>query len=265
MLLGPLAVVLILVVALLASSVKILKEFERAVVFRLGRLTGTRGPGLILLIPGIERMQRVDLRTVTMDIPPQDVITKDNVSVKVNAVLYFRVVDPIRAIVQVVDFLFATSQLAQTTLRSICGQAELDQLLAEREHLNHRLQELLDQNTDPWGIKVVSVEMKHIDLPQEMQRAMARQAEAERERRAKVIAADGEFQASEKLGQAAAIISASPGALQLRYLQTMNEIGNSDRTTTLILPFPVEMLQVLGGLVPRGTSAGNGSGTPGQG
>ncbi len=242
MLVGPLAVVLILVVALLASSVKILKEFERAVVFRLGRLTGTRGPGLILLIPGIERMQRVDLRTVTMDIPAQDVITKDNVSVKVNAVLYFRVVDPIGAVVQVVDFLFATSQLAQTTLRSVCGQAELDQLLAEREQINHRLQELLDQNTDPWGIKVVSVEMKHIDLPQEMQRAMAREAEAERERRAKIINAEGEFQAAQRLAEASVKISQQPGALQLRFLQTLGEIATGNRSTT-IFPVPIDMLE----------------------
>jgi len=239
---APLLAVLIVAVALLASSVKILKEFERAVVFRLGRLVGQRGPGLTLLIPVVERMQRVDLRTVTMDVPPQDVITKDNVSVKVNAVLYFRVVDPNRAVVQVADYLFATSQLAQTTLRSVCGQAELDELLAERDQLNQRLQELLDQNTDPWGIKVVSVELKHIDLPQEMQRAMARQAEAERERRAKVINAEGEFQAAQRLAEASSKISQQPGALQLRFLQTLGEIATGNKSTT-IFPVPVDLFE----------------------
>jgi len=194
---GPLATVALVVAAFVLSGIKILKEFERGVIFRLGRLVDHRGPGIIYVLPVIERMQRVDLRTVTMDVPAQDVITKDNVSVKVNAVLYFRVVDPNRAVVEVVDFLFATSQLAQTTLRSVCGQAELDELLSEREHLNARLQEILDKQTDPWGIKVITVEIKHIDLPQEMQRAMARQAEAERERRAKVINAEGEFQAAQ--------------------------------------------------------------------
>jgi regulator of protease activity HflC (stomatin/prohibitin superfamily) len=240
--LGPLTSILIIVLALLASAVKILKEFERAVVFRLGRLVPSRGPGIILVIPLIERMQRIDLRTVTMDIPPQDVITKDNVSVKVNAVLYFRVVDPNRAVVQVVDFLFATSQLAQTTLRSVCGQAELDELLAARDRLNQRLQELLDQNTDPWGIKVVSVELKHIDLPQEMQRAMAREAEAERERRAKVINAEGEFQAAQRLAEASQKIAHQPGALQLRFLQTLGEIATGNKSTTLF-PVPVDLLR----------------------
>ena len=238
---APAAAILLLLLLLLASSVKILKEFERAVVFRLGRLMPSRGPGIVLLIPGIERMQRVDLRTVTMDIPPQDVITKDNVSVKVNAVLYFRVVDPSRAVVQVVDFLFATSQLAQTTLRSVCGQAELDELLSERDRLNHRLQEQVDQNTDPWGVKVVSVEMKQIDLPQAMQRAIAREAEAERERRAKVIHAEGEFQASQKLADAARIIGSEPATLQLRYLQTLTEIA-SDKNSTILFPVPIDLL-----------------------
>jgi regulator of protease activity HflC (stomatin/prohibitin superfamily) len=241
-LLGPLAPVVVLALALLASSVKILKEFERAVVFRLGRLVPARGPGITFLIPLIERMVRVELRTVTMDIPPQDVITKDNVSVKVNAVLYFRVVDPNNAVVQVVDYLFATSQLAQTTLRSVCGQAELDELLAERERLNHRLQELLDESTDPWGVKVVSVELKHIDLPQEMQRAMAREAEAERERRAKVINAEGEFQAAQRLAEAAEKIGAEPGALQLRFLQTLGEIAAGNKSTT-IFPVPIDLLR----------------------
>ena len=241
MILGPLATIAILLLALLASSVKILKEFERAVVFRLGRLMPSRGPGIVILIPLLERMQRVDLRTVTMDIPSQDVITKDNVSVKVNAVLYFRVVDPNRAVVQVVDFLFATSQLAQTTLRSVCGQAELDELLAERDRLNQRIQELIDQNTDPWGVKVVSVELKHIDLPQEMQRAMAREAEAERERRAKVINAEGEFQAAQKLTDASAVIGQHPMALQLRFLQTLTEMASENNSTT-IFPIPVDVL-----------------------
>ncbi len=241
-LVGPFATVLVLAVALLMSAVKILKEFERGVVFRLGRLVASRGPGLIFVIPLIEKMQRVELRTVTMDIPSQDVITKDNVSVKVNAVLYFRVIDPNRAVVEVADYLFATSQLAQTTLRSVCGQAELDQLLAERDQLNQRLQELLDENTDPWGIKVVSVELKHIDLPQEMQRAMAREAEAERERRAKVINAEGEFQAAQKLAEASAIIGKHPNALQLRFLQTLTEIASEHNSTT-IFPLPVDLLR----------------------
>ena len=241
-LVGPFATVLVLAVALLMSAVKILKEFERGVVFRLGRLVASRGPGLIFVIPLIEKMQRVELRTVTMDIPSQDVITKDNVSVKVNAVLYFRVIDPNRAVVEVADYLFATSQLAQTTLRSVCGQAELDQLLAERDQLNQRLQGLLDENTDPWGIKVVSVELKHIDLPQEMQRAMAREAEAERERRAKVINAEGEFQAAQRLSEASDKLSKQPGALQLRYLQTLGEIATGNKSTT-IFPVPVDLLQ----------------------
>jgi len=239
--LGPLATVLGFGLVLLLSGLKVLKEFERGVIFRLGRLVGARGPGIIYVIPFAERMVRVDLRTVTMDVPPQDVITKDNVSVKVNAVLYFRVVDPRRAIVEVVDFLFATSQLAQTTLRSVCGQRELDELLAAREQINQHIQEILDTQTDAWGIKVVTVEIKHIDLPQEMQRAMAAQAEAERERRAKVINAEGEFQAAQRLAEAAAIISQHPTALQLRFLQTLSEVATEHHSTT-IFPLPVELL-----------------------
>ena len=226
---APAATIVILAVGLLLTGIKILKEYERAVIFRLGRLVASRGPGITYVIPFIERMQRVELRTVTMDVPPQDVITRHNVSVKVSAVLYFRVIDPNRAVVEVADYLFATSQLAQTTLRSTCGQAELDELLAEREKINSHLQEILDLQTDPWGIKVVTVEVKHIDLPQEMQRAMARQAEAERERRAKVINAEGEFQAAQKLADASAVIGQHPMALQLRFLQTLTEVASEKR------------------------------------
>ena len=240
--LAPLATVLLFGGALLLSGLKILKEFERGVVFRLGRLVGARGPGLVYVIPLVERMERVDLRTVTLDVPPQDVITKDNVSVKVSAVLYSRVVDPNRAIVEVVNYAFATSQLAQTTLRSVCGQAELDELLSDRERINQRIQEILDTQTDPWGIKVVAVEVKHIDLPQEMQRAMAAQAEAERERRAKVINAEGEFQAAQRLAEAAAIIAQHPMALQLRFLQTLTEVASEHNSTT-IFPLPVDLMQ----------------------
>ena len=238
----PILTALIAIIALAASGLKVLREYERAVVFRLGRLMGARGPGLTYVFPFIERMQRVDLRTVTMDVPPQDVITKDNVSVKVSAVLYFRVIDPNRAVVEVVDFLFATSQLAQTTLRSVCGQAELDELLAERDKINQHIQEILDTQTDPWGIKVVTVEIKHIDLPQEMQRAMARQAEAERERRAKIINAEGEFQAAQKLADASAVIGQHPMALQLRFLQTLTEIASENNSTT-IFPLPIDLLR----------------------
>ncbi|HEY7168288.1 MAG TPA: slipin family protein [Candidatus Binatia bacterium] len=239
---GPAATFIIIVAALIISGVKILKEYERAVVFRLGRMTGrARGPGIIYVIPGVEKMVKMDLRTVTMDIPPQDVITRDNVSVKVNAVLYFRVLDPNKAVIEVENYLFATSQLAQVTLRSVCGQAELDELLAEREKINARIQEILDQQTDPWGIKVVLVELKHIDLPQEMQRAMAKQAEAERERRAKVIHADGEFQASQKLADAAAVIGQQPMALQLRFLQSLVEVA-SEKNSTTIFPVPIDLL-----------------------
>jgi len=238
---GPAATVFIVVVIFVVSGVKILKEYERAVIFRLGRLVTARGPGIIYVIPLIERMQRVELRTVTMEVPPQDVITKDNVSVKVSAVLYFRVIDANKAIVEVVDYLFATSQLAQTTLRSTCGQAELDELLAEREKINTHLQEILDAQTDPWGIKVVTVEVKQIDLPQEMQRAIARQAEAERERRAKVINAEGEFQAAQKLADASAVIGQHPMALQLRFLQTLTEVASENNSTT-IFPLPIDLI-----------------------
>ena len=235
------ATVLVIGGILLVSGVKILKEYERAVIFRLGRMVDPRGPGIIYVIPLIERMLRVDLRTVTMDVPPQDVITRDNVSVKVNAVLYFRVLDPNRAIREVESFLFATSQLAQVTLRSVCGQAELDELLAERERINSRIQEILDAQTDPWGIKVVLVELKHIDLPQEMQRSMAKQAEAERERRAKIIHAEGEFQASQKLADAAEVIGKQPMALQLRFLQSLVEVA-SEKNSTTIFPVPIDLL-----------------------
>jgi regulator of protease activity HflC (stomatin/prohibitin superfamily) len=224
------------------QSVRILKEYERGVVFRLGRIIGAKGPGMIFLIPFVDRMNRVDLRTVTMDVPPQDIITKDNVTMKVNAVVYFRVVEPTRAIVEVEQYLVATSQLAQTTLRSVLGQVELDTLLGERERLNKTLQEILDTQTDPWGVKVSHVEIKGIDLPVEMQRAMARQAEAERERRAKIIAAEGEMQASEKLSQAAVVLSENPVSLQLRYLQSMIEMAN-DRTSTIIIPFPMDLIK----------------------
>jgi len=232
---------LIIVIALIISGIKILKEYERAVVFRLGRMVGVRGPGITYIIPGVEKMVKMDLRTVTMDIPPQDVITRDNVSVKVNAVLYFRVLEPSRAVIEVENYLFATSQLAQVTLRSVCGQAELDELLAERERINSRIQEILDQQTDPWGIKVVLVELKYIDLPQEMQRAMAKQAEAERERRAKVIHADGEFQAAQKLADAAEVIGKEPMALQLRFLQSLVEVA-SEKNSTTIFPVPIDLL-----------------------
>ena len=232
---------LIIIIAAIISGVKVLKEYERGVVFRLGRMVGARGPGLVYIIPGIEKMVKMDLRTVTMDIPPQDVITRDNVSVKVNAVLYFRVLDPNLAVREVENYLFATSQLAQVTLRSVCGQGELDELLAEREKINTRIQDILDKQTDPWGIKVVLVELKHIDLPQEMQRAMAKQAEAERERRAKVIHAEGEFQASQKLLDAAEVMSKQPMALQLRFLQSLVEIA-SEKNSTTIFPVHIDLL-----------------------
>ena len=229
------------IVVILASALRILNEYERGVIFRLGRAIGVKGPGLIILIPVIDRMVKVSLRIVAMDVPPQDVITRDNVSIKVNAVIYFRVMEPFKSIIEVENYLYATSQLAQTTLRSVCGEAELDQILAEREHLNQQLQSILDRHTDPWGIKVSNVEVKHIDLPQEMQRAMAKQAEAERERRAKVIHAEGEFQASTKLREAAQIISTEPIALQLRYLQTLSEIASENNSTT-IFPLPIDLL-----------------------
>ena len=231
---------LVLILFFLASAIKILREYERGVIFRLGRVIKTKGPGLIILIPIIDKMVKVSLRLVAMDVPPQDVITRDNVSVKVNAVIYFRVMDPTKATIEVENFLFATSQLAQTTLRSVCGQVELDELLAEREKINTQLQEILDAHTDPWGIKVTTVEVKHIDLPTEMQRAMARQAEAERERRAKVIGAEAEFQAAARLAEAAGIIAKHPEALQLRYLQTLREISSESNSTTLF-PIPIDL------------------------
>ena len=225
---------------ILANAIRILREYERGVIFRLGRLIGAKGPGLILLIPIVDRMVRVSLRVYVMDVPPQDVITKDNVSIKVNAVVYFRVMDPSKAITEVEDYMYATSQLAQTTLRSVLGQAELDELLASRDKINSELQQIIDKQTDPWGIKVSNVEVKHVDLPDEMQRAMAQQAEAERERRAKVIKALGELQASEKLSQAAEVIGKFPIALQLRYLQTLTEVAAENNSTTLF-PVPIDL------------------------
>lgn len=240
-LLGPFGTVVIIAVIILLSGVKILREYERAVVFRLGRMVPPRGPGIIYVIPLVEKMVRVQLRTVTMDVPPQDVITKDNVSVKVNAVVYFRVMDSNLAIREVENYLFATSQLAQVTLRSVCGQAELDELLSERDKLNSKLQEILDLATDPWGIKVVLVELKDIDLPPEMRRAMAKQAEAERERRAKIIHAEGEFEASQKLGQAAEIIAKQPNAMHLRFLQSLVEVS-ADKNHTIVVPVPIDVI-----------------------
>jgi regulator of protease activity HflC (stomatin/prohibitin superfamily) len=224
------------------AAIKVLNEYERGVIFRLGRVIQAKGPGLIILVPLIDKMVKVSLRLVAMDVDPQDVITRDNVSVKVNAVIYFRVIDPIKAIVEVENYSYAMSQLAQTTLRSVLGQAELDELLSDREKINSQLQEILDTHTDPWGVKVTTVELKHIDLPQEMQRAMAKQAEAERERRAKVINAEGEYQAAAKLAEAATIIREHPMALQLRYLQTMREMSSEHNTTT-IFPFPLDMFK----------------------
>ena len=232
---------IVFLLIILASAIRILREYERAVIFRLGRLIAVKGPGLILLIPLIDRMVRVSLRTVVMDVPTQDVITKDNVSIKVNAVVYFRVMQPDKAIVEVENFLFATSQLSQTTLRSILGQSELDELLSQRDKINRELAKIIDNQTEPWGIKVSNVEVKHIDLPQEMQRAMAKQAEAERERRAKVIHAEGEFQASQRLSDAAQIISINPAALQLRFLQTLTEVA-SEKNSTIIFPVPVDII-----------------------
>jgi regulator of protease activity HflC (stomatin/prohibitin superfamily) len=239
--LGPVGTFVVILVIVIASGIRIMKEYQRAVIFRLGRMVAARGPGIIYVIPLIEKMVRVDLRTVTMDIPPQDVITRDNVSVKVSAVLYFRVLDPNRAIREVENYLFASSQLAQVTLRSVCGQGELDELLAERDKINARIQTILDAQTEPWGIKVILVELKHIDLPQEMQRAMAKQAEAERERRAKVIHAEGEFQASQKLADAAEIIAQHPMALHLRFLQSLVEVS-AEKNSTIIFPVPIDLL-----------------------
>jgi regulator of protease activity HflC (stomatin/prohibitin superfamily) len=252
---------LVLVFLFLSSAVKILNEYERGVVFRLGRVIGSKGPGLILLIPAVDKMIRVDLRVVAMDVPAQDVITRDNVTIKVSAVLYFRVIDPNRAIVGVENYLYATSQLSQTTLRSVCGQAELDELLASREKINTHLQEILDKDTEPWGVKVAKVEIKNIDLPQEMQRAIAKQAEAERERRAKVIGAEGEFQAAQKLSDAAKIIGENPIALQLRYLQTLREVAAENNSTT-IFPVPIDLLTPFMQLAKMVTPAPPGGTTP---
>ncbi|MCL4467322.1 MAG: slipin family protein [Deltaproteobacteria bacterium] len=235
------SVVAIFVVLVLISGIKILKEYDRAVLFRLGRLIGAKGPGIIYVIPFIDKMFKVSTRVVTLDVPAQDVITKDNVSIKVNAVVYFKVIDPNKAITEVENYLFATSQIAQTTLRSVCGQGELDKLLSEREKINMELQEVIDKHTSPWGIKVSTVEVKQIDLPQDMQRAMARQAEAERDRRAKVINAEGEMQASQKYSEAAAILSKEPASLQLRYLNTLSEIA-TENNSTIIFPLPLDIL-----------------------
>jgi len=236
----PVLTIVVLVVFLISSSIRVLREYERGVIFRLGRLIAAKGPGIFFLIPVIDRMVKVSLRTVVMDVPPQDIITKDNVSVKVNAVVYFRVVDPSRAIVEVEDFLYATSQLSQTTLRSILGQAELDDLLSSREKMNTELQTILDTHTDPWGIKVSQVDIKHVDLPTEMQRAMAKQAEAERERRAKIINAEGEFQASARLLEAGNILNQQPVTIQLRFLQTLREIA-TENNSTIIFPVPIDL------------------------
>ena len=238
------AIILFLFI-ILTNAIRILREYERGVIFRLGRLIGgggIKGPGLILLIPVIDKMVKVSLRTIVLDVPPQDVITQDNVSIKVNAVVYFRVIEPQKAIVQVENFLAATSQISQTTLRSVLGQSELDDLLSQREKINHKLQQIIDTNTEPWGVKVTNVEVKQIDLPQEMQRAMAKQAEAERERRSKVIAAEGEFQASQRLADAAKILADQPSALTLRYLQTLREIATENNSTT-IFPVPIDLLK----------------------
>jgi regulator of protease activity HflC (stomatin/prohibitin superfamily) len=250
----PTLFVIIVLLYILTSAVKVLREYERAVVFRLGRLSkalinpggGGNGPGLILLIPVIDKMVKVSLRTVAMNVPSQDVITRDNVSLKVDAVIYFRVMDPERAVVAVEDYLFATSQMAQTTLRSVLGQSELDELLSARDRINQMLQRIIDEHTEPWGIKVSAVEVKLIDLPQDMQRAMAKQAEAEREKRAKIIHAEGELMASEKLAQAGRVIASEPVTIQLRYLQTLTEIG-TEKNSTIIFPIPIDMLRAIVG------------------
>lgn len=254
MTLPVISVLLFFVFLILVNAIKILKEYERGVIFRLGRLIGSKGPGLILLIPLIDRMVRVDLRVITYDIPPQDVITKDNVSIKVNAVLYFQVVEPNNAIVSVANFFEATSQIAQTTLRSVLGQVELDDLLAKREKINADLQKIIDEQTEPWGVKVSVVEVKNVDLPPEMQRAMAKQAEAERERRAKVIHAEGEFQASAKLAEAATVIASAPNAMLLRILQTLTEVA-AEKNSTMIFPVPVDLLGSFKDFLDRGKGA----------
>jgi regulator of protease activity HflC (stomatin/prohibitin superfamily) len=242
MFVGPVTAGMVVLVVLLVSGLKILREYERAVVFRLGRLTGARGPGIIYVIPVVEQMFRLDLRTITLDVPPQDVITRDNVSIKVNAVLYFRVVDASRAVVEVQNYLYAASQIAQTTLRSVCGQAHLDELLAERDKFNARLQDIIDTHTEPWGVKVVLVEVKHIDLPAEMQRSIARQAEAERLRRAKVINAEGEYQAATRLSEAASIMETQPMAIQLRVLQALAQVG-TEKNRTVIVPVAIDVIR----------------------
>ena len=252
-------VIAVFVLFILATAIRILREYERGVIFRLGRLIAQKGPGLILLIPIIDQMVRIDLRTVTLNVPPQEVITKDNVTVRVNAVAYFRVVDPNKAVTEVENYLLATSQIAQTTLRSVLGKAELDALLSERERLNIELQQIIDEQTEPWGIKVSTVEVKDVELPADMQRAMSRQAEAERERRAKIIAADGEFQAAEKLSQAAVVIGRHPATLQLRYLQTLLEMG-VNQNTTIVFPVPIEMMSAFSKFT--GASGGAGSDEP---
>lgn len=238
----PFIVVVVLVIMFLSAAIKIMNEYERAVIFRLGRIRDVKGPGLIIIIPIVDRVVKIDMRTITMDVPPQDVITKDNVSIKVSAVVYFRVMDANSAVTNVENYLFATSQLAQTTLRSVCGQMELDGILSERERINMHLQEILDRNTEPWGIKVSLVEVKQIDLPEEMKRSMAKQAEAERERRAKVINAEGEFQAAQKLIEAAAVMETQPMSLQLRYLQTLNQIASENNSTT-VFPIPIDLFR----------------------
>ncbi|MCH8272168.1 MAG: slipin family protein [Candidatus Marinimicrobia bacterium] len=247
---AQIVLIIIVVIFFLTSALKVVREYDRGVIFRLGRLIGAKGPGLIILIPIIDKMVKVSLIVVTLDIPSQDIITKDNVSVKVNAVLYFRVVDPQKAIVEVEDYLFATGQLAQTTLRSILGQVELDELLSNREEINDKMQKIVDEQTDAWGIKVSLVELKHVDLPSEMQRAMAKQAEAERDRRAKIIHAEGEFQASENLAKAAEVIGRQPAALQLRYLQTLTEVA-AENNSTLVFPLPIEFLKAFSGMVDK--------------
>lgn len=245
-----LAPIIVMVLLFLASAIRILNEYERAVVFRLGRFVAVKGPGLIILIPIIDKMVKVSLRTVAMDVPPQDVITKDNVTIKVNAVVYFRVLEPERSVIEVEDYLYATSQLSQTTLRSIMGESDLDEILSEREKINAHLQEVIDKQTDVWGVKVSMVEVKHIDLPNEMQRAMARQAQAERDRRAKIISAEAEFQASEKLSEAADVISRHPMAMQLRFLQTMTDV-TSDKSSFIVLPLPIEIIQPFMNMVKK--------------
>ncbi len=242
MTLTTIVTLIVLVLMFFSAAIRVLNEYERGVIFRLGRVIDTKGPGLIILIPIVDKMVKISMRTITMDVPPQDVITRDNVSIKVNAVVYFRVVDAQSAVISVENYLYATSQLAQTTLRSICGQVELDEILSARDKINQHLQELLDRSTDPWGIKVTLVEVKHIDLPEEMKRAMAKQAEAERERRSKVINAEGEFQAAQKLIEAAALMATQPMSLQLRYLQTLNQIS-AEKSSTILFPIPIDLVK----------------------